>query len=179
MKRFPSHCGAFLVLALAVTVLARTRTPEDLLDAIKGVPVAGRLTCDGFTNPAEDVGLVTTFSSGGWERAFHLDEFENQYCRLVDVYFWCVVRGHDRWKQVWSSDSYLAPTPRRAWLNACSAWQSTEAPQYILSGWYKEGAPDHKLPWKQALLKQVSTDPVIYEFKDPNGGEAKIEIRRK
>ncbi len=54
-----------------------------------------------------------------------------------------------------------------------------EAPQYILSGWYKEGEPNRKLPWKQALLKQVSSNPVTYEFADPNGGTARIEIRRK
>ena len=50
--------------------------------------------------------------------------------------------------------------------------------QYVLSGWYKEGAADSKEAWKQAPLKPVSTEPEVYEFTDPNGGTARLEIRR-
>jgi hypothetical protein len=149
------------------------------MDAVKGVRIASRLPCDGSTNPSEDVGLITTFSSGGWERSFHVDEFENKYCSHVDLYFYCLKHGNDRWKEVWSADSTYPPIAKRAWLSACSSWESKEAPQYLLSGWYKEGEPNRKLPWKQALLKQVSSDPVTYEFADTNGGTARIEIRRK
>src|SRR5579863_337768 len=102
MARF----SAFLILALAAAALfARSHSPETLMDAVKGVRVESRLPCDGSTNPSEDVGLSTTFSSGGWERSFHVDEFENKYCSHVDLYFFCVKHGYDRWKEVWSADS--------------------------------------------------------------------------
>jgi hypothetical protein len=179
MIRFSTSTASLLALGLVAGVYARSHSPESLLDAVKGVRVASRLNCDGSTNPAEDVGLITTFSPAGWERSFHLDEFENKYCRHVDLYFLCVKPGYDHWKETWVSDSYQPPIAPRAWLNACSAWESKEVSQYVLSGWYKEGAPGNKLPWKQALLKQVSSDPVTYEFTDPNGGTARIEIHRK
>jgi len=51
--------------------------------------------------------------------------------------------------------------------------------EYILSGWYREGAADRKLPWKQAAIKQVSAAPEIYEFSDSNGGTARVEIQRR
>lgn len=54
-----------------------------------------------------------------------------------------------------------------------------DAQVYILSGWYQEGEANHKLPWKQAAIKQVSTSPEVYEFSDANGGTARVEIQRK
>jgi len=54
-----------------------------------------------------------------------------------------------------------------------------DPPKYLLTGWYKEGAPDSKLPRKQAAVKQVSSNPEVYEFADPNGGTARLEISRR
>ena len=178
MARFLFRIAAFLVVALGAGVYARQHRPEDLMDAVKGVRIAGRLPCDGATNPREDVRLVTTFSPGGWERTFHLDEFESRYCRYVDLYFFCVKHGSDRWRNDWAADSTRPPESARYWLSACTALEAKDAPQYILSGWYKEGAGG-KLPWKQAALKQVSASPEIYEFTDANGGTGRIEIRRR
>src|SRR5580658_1407925 len=121
MARFSARISAFLIPALGAVVFARSHSPESLLDAVKGVRVASRLTCDGSTNPAEDVGLLTTFSPAGWERSFHLDEFESRYCRHVDLYFLCIKHGYDHWKETWVSDSSQPPIAPRAWLNACSA----------------------------------------------------------
>ncbi len=63
-------------------------------------------------------------------------------------------------------------------IDSCYTWGSTEAAQYILSGWYQEGEADPKLPWHQSTMKQVSTVPEVYEFSDPKGGTARLEIIR-
>ena len=66
-------------------------------------------------------------------------------------------------------------------LSSCDDWASTEPAQYILSGWYQEGTANPKLPWHQATVKQVSTvpgAPEVYEFTDPNGGTARLEMTR-
>ena len=124
--------------------------------------------------------MLSAFSPGGWERSFHLDVFESKYCRRAgDFYLVCVAHGHDRWKQEWSAGNYQPPPSARFWLNSCSTWESKDAARYLLSGWYKEGGPGGKLPWKQAAIKQVSSSPEVYEFTDPNGGTARVEIRRK
>ncbi|HUD99606.1 MAG TPA: hypothetical protein VMR62_08530 [Bryobacteraceae bacterium] len=167
------------VLGLGAAVFARAHRAEDLVDRVQGVRIASRFPCDGATNPQEDVKLETTFSPGGWQRAFHLDVFESQYCKRLDLYFFCVMHGHDRWKHEWEQNSQGPQVPARYWVNTCSAWGSKDAQEYILSGWFQEGAADRKLPWKQAAIKQVSATPEIYEFTDANGGTARLEIKRK
>src|ERR1700683_4040611 len=96
--------ASLAVLGLAAVVYARTHA-EDLVDRIQGVRISSRIPCDGDTNPQEEVTLETTFSPGGWQRSFHLDVFESQYCKYVDVYFFCLKHGHDKWKHEWSQDS--------------------------------------------------------------------------
>jgi hypothetical protein len=34
------------------------------------------------------------------------------------------------------------------------------------------------MPWHQATIQQVSTLPEVYEFTDPKGGTARLEITR-
>jgi hypothetical protein len=167
------------ILGLGAVVYARSHRAEDIVDRIQGVRISSHLPCDGATNPQEEVKLETTFSPGGWQRSFHLDVFESQYCKYVDVYFFCLVHGHDKWKHEWSQDSQGTPGPGRYWINACSAWGAKDPREYILSGWYQEGAADRKLPWKQAAIKQVSTTPEVFEFTDANGGTARLEVKRK
>ena len=170
---------ALSVLALAAGLYARSRRAADLVDRVQGVRISSRIPCDGSTNPQEELKLETAFSPGGWQRSFHLDVFESQYCKRLDLYFFCVMHGHDRWKHEWAQDSHGAPGPARYWIKACSAWGSKDSPHYILSGWYQEGAAGGNLPWKQATIKQVSATPEIYEFTDPNGGTARVEIKRQ
>jgi hypothetical protein len=179
MNRSSIALVSLAALGLAAGVYARSRRAEDFVDRVQGVRIASRLPCDGATNPQEDVKLATTFSPGGWQRSFHLDVFESQYCKRLDLYFFCAMHGHDRWKHEWAQDSQGPPGPGIYWIDACSAWGSTDAQEYILSGWYQEGAANRKLPWKQAAIKQVSATPEIYEFTDANGGTARVEIKRK
>jgi hypothetical protein len=165
------------VLGFGVALCARTHSGEDLMNRVQGLRISSRLPCDGATNPQEELKLATTFSPGGWQRSFHLDVFESQYCRRVDLYFFCLTHGHDRWKQEWVNSSEAPTAPARYWMDACADWGSKDAPEYILSGWYQEGA-GKKLAWKQTAIKKTSDNPEVYEFADPNGGTARIEIKR-
>jgi hypothetical protein len=171
--------AALPVLGLAAGVFAGSRHAEDLVDRVQGVRISSRLPCDGSTNPQDELKLETTFSPGGWQRSFHLDVFESQYCKRLDLYFFCVMHGHERWRHQWVQDSQGTPGPGRYWIDSCSSWGSKDAQEYILSGWYQAGPADRKLPWKQAAIKQVSATPEIYEFTDGNGGSARVEIKRK
>jgi len=171
--------ASLAILGLGTGVNARSHRAEDLVDRVQGVRISSRIACDGATNPQEDIKLETTFSPGGWQRSFHLDVFESQYCKHLDLYFICVKHGHDKWKHEWAQNSQGKPGPARYWVNACSQWGTKHAQEYILSGWYQEGAADRKLPWKQAAIKQVSATPEVYEFTDPQGATARVEIKRK
>src|SRR5579871_4920787 len=124
------------VSAVSAGIFGRSHRSDDTVDRVQGVKISSRRPCDGATNPQEELKFQTTFSPGGWERAFHLDRFENQYCKHVDLYFFCLVHGRDRWKHDWEQDSRTATASSRDWINSCNAWESKDAPEYILSGWY-------------------------------------------
>jgi hypothetical protein len=171
---------AFLLAAFAAFGLSIfSHAPQETIDPAKGVHISSRLPCDGSTNPQDEVILKATFSPGGWERAFNLSVFESKFCRFADFYFVCAKTGHDRWKQEWSIDNTGSQEIGRFDLNSCSAWGSSDPPQYVLTGSYKEGVTDKKLPWLQVPLKQVSSKPDVYEFTDPNGGTARLTITRR
>lgn len=160
----------------AVILCAATQEP---MDAVKGVPLASRIHCDGSTNFQDEVTLHTTFSPGGFERSFQVAEFQPEYCKHVDLYFVCLKRGHNRWREDWSASSSEPAASGHVWLNSCSSWGSKDPAQYVLSGWYKEPGASRKQPWTQAAIKRVSEKPEIYEFTDPNGGAARVEVTRK
>jgi hypothetical protein len=143
------------------------------------VRVTSRILCDGSTNPRDELDMRTTFSPGGAERSFRLDEFQARYCKHVDLYFLCRQHGHGRWKNVWWTDNRQPAGTHRVWLNSCSSWGSAEASHYQLSGWYKEGGPAGRRVWKQAAIRQVSADPEVYEFSDPSGGTARLQVNRR
>jgi len=164
---------------LAAGVFARTHRADDMVNRVEGVRISSRLHCDGATNPQEELKFETTFSPGGWQRSFHLDVFEARYCKRLDLYFFCVMHGHDHWRHEWEQNAQGPQGPARYWMNACSMWGAATPQEYILSGWYQEGPADKKLPWKQAALKQVSSSPEIFEFTDAHGGTARVEIKRK
>ncbi|MGO4883641.1 MAG: hypothetical protein ACLP59_22895 [Bryobacteraceae bacterium] len=179
MRRFSVALLSLAISGLAAGVFARSHAAYDSVDRVQGVRISSRLPCDGATNPQEEIKFETTFSPGGWQRSFHLDVFEAQYCKHLDLYFYCVVHGRDRWKHEWEQNGEGPQGPGRYWIKSCSSWGEKTAPEYILSGWYQEGAADRKLPWKQAAIKQVSASPEIYEFTDPQGGTARVEIEHK
>lgn len=171
--------ASLAVLATSAGGFGRSRNAADAVDRVQGARIVSRIPCDGSTNPQDELKLVSTFSPGGWQRAFHLDMFQSRYCRMLDAYFVCVIPGHNRWKHAWVQDSQGTPLPGRVWIDSCSAWGSKDAPEYILSGWYRESGADRKEPWKQGAVRKVSERPEIYEFTDPDGGTARVEIRRK
>jgi hypothetical protein len=170
--------ASIAILAIGAGAYARSHRDDQPLEPSKGVHLSSRIACDGSTNPQDEIRLAATFSPGGWERSWKLDEFDEKYCKRIDLGFACVMPGHDRWRRAWSADSSQPSATGRYDLDSCYAWGSKDAPQYLLTGWYKEGGPESKLPWKQAEVKQVSSKPEVYEFADPNGGTVRLEINR-
>jgi hypothetical protein len=178
VTRYSGVVVSLAILGLAAGSYARSHRGEELLDPSKGARLSSRISCDGSTNPQDEISLAATFSPGGWERSLKLEEFDEKYCKRINLGFACVMPGHSRWRQEWSSDSSRPASTGKHGLDSCYTWGSKEAPQYLLTGWYKEGGPGSKLPWKQAVMKQVSSKPEIYEFADPNGGTVRLEITR-
>lgn len=148
------------------------------LDTAKAVSLRSRIPCDGYTAPEDDVRLQVTFSAGASAREFVVSRFHKEACE-VNVKIKCLHREKEGWDTVWSAISMEPSANGTIYLGSCYAWGSTEPAQYILSGWYKEGAPNSKLLWHQAIVKQVSAQPEVYEFSDPNGGSARLQILRK
>lgn len=109
---------------------------------------------------------------------FLVSRYQEESCE-VNVKIKCLHKEKAGWRSVWSSASTQPSANGILWLNSCYAWGSSEPAQYVLSGWYKDGPPDSKAAWQQATMSQASSQPEIYEFKDPNGRTARLEITRK
>ena len=118
-----------------------------------------------------------TFSTGAWAREFVLSRYQDYKCEL-DVKGKCLHKDKAGWRDVWSAANVQLSARALLPLSSCYTWNSSEPAQYILSGWYQEGAPDSKIPWRQDAIKQISSVPEVYEFTDPNGGTARLEITR-
>ena len=172
-------------LGLAVGGSARTKVREDPLDSQKGAKLASRIPCDGVTNPEDQIKLVSTFSAGTVERAFRINVYEDRYCKHMDLGFKCLDPGQVLWKEEWSvTNSHPQGESGSFGLASCLEQGSKEPPQIVLSGWYREpGAdqkrPDPNRPWKQADIKNVASRWETYEFADPAGGTARVEITRQ
>ncbi len=179
MPRAALALASMAVLGFHAALHARSVKAQDHPNPVRGVRIASRIRCDGATNPQEDLKLEPTFSPGSAQRAFHLDLFESRYCRRLDLYFFCVVPGHRHWKHAWTASSQGPAAPPRYWMDSCAAWGTPDAPEYILSGWYRENPEAKDSPWKQAAIKKVSETPEIYEFTDAQGGAARLRIERK
>jgi hypothetical protein len=164
----------FLALLL---IFGLGRPAREPVDAAKSAHLSSRIPCDGQTAPEDDVSVQVTFSSGAWAREFVVSRFQNEKCE-VNVKVKCLHKEKAGWRGVWSSESAQPSANSTLPLGSCYAWGSSEPAQYILTGWYKEGARDSKLEWRQATMKQVSSKPELYEFTDPNGGTARLEITR-
>lgn len=147
------------------------------LDPAKAVPLHSRIPCDGYSAPEDDVHVHVTFSSGGWAREFAVNRFHTERCE-VDVKVKCLHREKEGWRDVWTAANTQPVTSPLLSIPSCYEWGSNTPVQIVLSGWYKEGAADSKLPWQQATVKQVSSTPEVYEFTDANGGTARLEIAR-
>jgi hypothetical protein len=178
VTRYSGFVASLAILGLAIGGYARSHRDDQPIDPSKGARLSSRIPCDGSTNPEDEISLAATFSPGGWERSVKLQEFDAKYCKRIDLGFACLMPGHDRWRREWSSDSSRPATTGKYGLDSCYTWGSKDVPQYLLTGWYKEGGPESKLPWKQAVVKQVSSKPEIYEFADPQGGTVRLAIER-
>ena len=147
------------------------------VDPAKGVHLTSRLKCEGYGAPEDLVRIQVTFSPGAWAREFVVSRFQDYKCEL-DVKGKCLHKIKEGWRDAWSVTNGQASSKALLPLSSCYEWGSTELAQYVLSGWYQEGAADPKLPWRQATVKQVSSLPEVYEFADSNGGMARLEITR-
>jgi hypothetical protein len=150
---------------------------QDPVDPAKSVQLHSRLKCDGYGAPEDLVQFKVTFSPGASAREFVLNRFQDYKCEL-DVKGKCLHKIKEGWRDVWSAANVQPSAHAVIPLSSCYEWGSTELAQYVLSGWYQEGAADPKLPWHQTTVKQVSSIPEVYEFTDPKGGTARLEITR-
>jgi hypothetical protein len=148
------------------------------VDPAKGAAVSSRVPCDGYTAPEEDLGTHATFSPGASAREFVVSRFHKEAC-LLDIKGKCLHKEKAEWREVWSVTSDQPSAGETLFLGSCDAWGSSDPAQYVLSGWYRESAAGAKPVWKQATLKQVSAQPEVFEFSDPNGGRARLELQRR
>jgi len=157
---------------------------RDPVDPAKGVQLHSRIPCDGYGGPEQAVHVQVTFSSSSSSatgaREFVVSRYQTDKC-TVETMFQCWHKPRTGWHDVWSATNNTANTQPSAVdilpLASCNEWGSSEAAQYVLSGWYQEGS-ETKPTWRQAAVKQVSSQPEVYEFTDPNGGTARIQIGR-
>jgi hypothetical protein len=184
MGRVTPFLVSAAVLAAAAGGYARTKIREAPVDSTLGVKLTSRIPCDGDTNPEDQVSLKTNFSPDGWQREFRIEVFEDKFCKQGDLGFACIRKGRDLWKQEWTADSSIPTGFGNYGLRSCYDWGSKEPPQIVLTGWYKQTSEDPKAKekqvWKQVAMKKVTgTRWETYEFSDPNGGTARIELDRR
>jgi len=156
------------------------RPAREAVDPAKSIPLHSRIPCDGFGGPEQAVHVQVTFSSGATPREFIVSRFEHERCE-VNVEIKCLHKEKAGWRDVWSATNTV-PNAKPSFgaivpLASCYEWGSKEPARYILSGWYQESV-DSKPAWRQSALRRVSAQPEIYEFTDPNGGTARIQIGR-
>jgi hypothetical protein len=149
---------------------------RDPVDPAKGIQLHSRIPCDGNGAPEDLLRAKATFSSGGAVREFVLSQYEVDKCS-VETMLQCWHKQRTGFHDTWSVASAQASASALVPLPACYQWGSAEPAQNVLSGWYQEGS-DSKPAWKQVPVKQVSSQPEVYEFTDPSGGTARLEISR-
>jgi hypothetical protein len=150
---------------------------QEPVDPAKSAPLHSRLKCDGYGAPEDLIRIQVTFSPGAGAREFVVSQFQTDKCS-VETMFQCWHKPRAGWREVWSAGNAQPTAGAMLPLSSCYEWGSTEAAQYVLSGWYQEGAADPKVAWHQGTINQVSTEPEVYEFTDPKGGTARLEITR-
>jgi hypothetical protein len=153
---------------------------RDPVDPAKGIALHNHIPCDGFGGPEQAVHVQVTFSPGATPREFDISRYEVEKCE-VESMFQCWHKARAGWRDTWSA-SNAAPDAKPSSgaivpIASCNEWGSKEPAKYILSGWYRENA-DTKPFWRQSVVRQISTQPEVYEFTDPNGGMARIQIGR-
>lgn len=162
---------------LLLLIFGLGHSPYEALDPAMGFQLHSRIPCDGYGSPEDLLRLRTTFSPGATAREFLVSRYHTERCE-VDVKWKCLHREKAGWRDIWSASS-AAPAPTAQALvpiGSCYEWGSKDPAQYVLSGWYQP--TDSKAGWQQVRLKQVSSQPEVYEFTDPAGGTARLEVGR-
>ena len=167
-----------VVLGLELSLSARGVKGSDVIDLSKSVVLSSRIPCDGYTAPQDEVTAKATYSDGPSERSFTISEFQQGRCK-VNVKIHCFDKVVTGWRQDWAMTNTHPPKPSSLSLDSCYEWGSKQAAQYVVSGWYKQAGADRKAPWIQAPVRQVSTNPDVYEFSDAGGATARLELERR
>ncbi len=164
--------------ALALLLIfGMAHSAREPMDAAKTVPLHSRIACDGATAPEDNLSVKVTFSPGASAREFLVSRYQKESCD-ANMKAKCLHKVKEGWRDVWSAVNVEPSAKRTLPVRSCYGRGSSEPLKYVLSGWYKEGAPDSKLEWRQTAIKQVSAQPEVYEFADPNGATARLEISR-
>ncbi len=162
---------------LLLLIFGLSHPSREAVDPAKCAQLHSRIPCDGYGAPENLFKIKTTFSSGGVAREFSISRIETEKCS-VETMFQCWHKPRTGWHDVWSATNAEPPSFASVPINSCEAWGSNAPAQYILSGWYQDDASRSKPIWHQASVRQVSTQPEVYEFTDPSGGTARLEITR-
>ncbi len=170
---------AFLLfLGVQLSLSARGSKNSNLIDISKSIVLASRIPCDGATAPEDQVAAKASFTDGPSERAFTLSEYQKGSCK-VDVKVHCFEQVKEGWRQDWITTNTQPQKPFSLSLSSCYEWGSKEAAQYVVSAWYKPGGVNKKMPWIQAPMKKLSSNPDVYEFSDPAGATGRLELNRR
>jgi hypothetical protein len=159
---------------LLILIFGLGHPAREPVDPAKSTPLHSRIPCDGFGAPEDLLRIQTAFSSGGAAREFVVSRFQVDKCG-VETMFQCWHKQRAGWHDVWSALSSEPAAHALLPIGSCYEWGSSAPAQYVLSGWYQEGS-DSKPVWRQVAIKQVSSEPEVYEFADPKGGTAHLEI---
>jgi hypothetical protein len=149
---------------------------RDPVDTSQAVKMTSRFPCDGNGAPEDLLRVKASFSPGGAVREFVLNRYETDKCS-VETMFQCWHKARSGWHDAWSVTNAAPSAYSLVPVGSCDEWGSTDPAQYVLSGWSQQGT-ESKPVWKQVPVKQVSSLPEVYEFTDPMGGTARLEITR-
>jgi hypothetical protein len=147
------------------------------VDPAKAAQLHSRIPCDGYGSPEDLLRIQATFSSGDSTSQFVISRFHTEKCEL-DVKGKCLHKEKAGWRDVWSTASEEPGARALVPIGSCYEWGASTPAQYVLSGWYQEAGSNSKPVWRQATVQQVSPEPEVYEFSDPNGRTARLEIHR-
>src|SRR5580704_225123 len=109
------------------------------VDPAKGAQLHSRIPCDGNGAPEDMLRIQTTIPPGDWAREFVVSEFQTDKCG-VETMFQCWHKPRAGWRSVWSTANSEASAHALVPVSSCYEWGSGAPAQYVLSGWYKEGA---------------------------------------
>jgi hypothetical protein len=158
-----------------------THKAEHTIDPALSAKLTSRIPCDGAASPEDHPIVKTSFPPGGLERSFTITTYQKGGCKF-DAKVKCLNKEVEGFYNSWTVSS-TAPALKadQVSLRSCYAWGSSEPAQYLLSAFVASGERNPKHPHKAAPMKQVAvkktgSNPDVYEFSDPQGGNGRIEL---